>query len=318
LEFGEAPPWRWFFGDAPQRRMARRYWIRDTVVGLAELALYHLFRVTPIDLASWFGGIMVHIARLQYPESEPRARKLWIALRPQETDTALVDAAMVRLWQCVGRTMAEFPVLHRLWAHGRIVIEGAEHLAQARAAGKPILLAAVHLGNWEVIPAAGYALGYVGSSIYEPPENRFEHRIAVQVRAQFGAKSITPGPASARAVIRALHQWGGPFVIFIDEFIGDRVQAPAFGRPHRTDNNIAYIVRLAAICDAVVIPVYCVRLHGGAQFKVIALPPLDLVHSGDRKADIFANVIRLDAIIDPIIRAHLDQWYYALDFDADS
>lgn len=318
IESGEAPPWRWLIGNAQQRRSAFTYWIRDTVVGLMELALYRLFRACPIDLCSWFGGAIVHVTRLKYRESEQRARKAWIALRPQEADQASVDKAIDRLWNCVSRTMAEFAVIDRFWAKGRITVEGHEHLARARAERRPILIAGLHLGNWEVVVAAGYAYGYVGSSIYVPPENRFEHRIAVEVRARFGAKSIAPGPSSGRDVLRALQDWGGPFVIFVDEFARDRVQAPAFGRPLRADNNIGYIVRIAAMCDAVVIPTYCVRVGKGARFKVTALPPLDMVRSGDRKADIIENIARLDAIIDPIIRAHLDQWYCVLDFDFES
>ncbi len=317
VEPADAPGFRAFFGDAKERRAARQYWLKDTAVGLLELVLYRLLRLTPVDFCSWFGGAIVHVTRYLYPDSERRARKLWITLRPQEADPASVDAAMSRLWQCVSRTMTEFAVLDRLWANNRIVVEGEEYVAQARASGRPILLAAVHLGNWEVIPAAGYALGYVGSSIYEPPPNRFEHRIAVEVRARFGAKSIAAGPTSARAVLRALKEWKGPFVIFVDELTRDRVQAPAFGRALRTDGNIAYIVRLAAMCDAVVIPVYCLRVGGHARFRVTALPPLDLVHSGDRHADVMENVARLDAIVGAVIQANLDQWFYALDFDFD-
>jgi Kdo2-lipid IVA lauroyltransferase/acyltransferase len=69
------------------------------------------------------------------------------------------------------------------------------------------------------------------------------------------------------------------------------------------------------MCDAVIIPIYCVRLDGRAQFKVTALAPLQMACGGDRHADVMTNVARLDAVIDPIIRAHLDQWYYLLDFD---
>jgi Kdo2-lipid IVA lauroyltransferase/acyltransferase len=314
-ETPEAPPLRWLIGDARQRRIARKYWLRDTAIGVLEILLYRLQRLAPIDFCSWFGAVIVHGTRHLYPQSEKRARTAWAVLRPQETDPVVVDAAMTRLWKCVSRTMMEFAVLDRLWAAGRIAVEGEEHLARARAQGKPILLAALHLGNWEVIEAAGFAYGYIGSSIYEPPENRFEHRIAVEVRARFGAKSIPAGPSAARAVLRALKAWGGPFVIFVDEFVRGRVQAPAFGRWLRSDGNIAYIVRLAAMCDAVVIPISCVRLGGRAQFKVTALAPLEMACSGDRKANVMTNVARLDAIIDPIIRAHLDQWYYLLDFD---
>lgn len=317
-EIAEVPPLRWLFGDARQRQIAGKYWLRDTVVGVVELVLYRLMRMVPIDFCSWFGGVIVHGTRHLYPESEKRARKAWVILRPQEAEPTAVDAAMNRLWQCVSRTMTEFAVLDRLWAAGRIAVEGEEHLARARAQGKPILLAALHLGNWEVIEAAGFAYGYIGSSIYEPPENRFEHRIAAEVRARFGAKSIAAGPSAARAVLRALGEWGGPFVIFVDELTRNRVQAPAFGRRLRIDGNLAYVIRLAAMCGAVVIPIYCVRLGDGARFKVTALPPLEMANSGDRKADVMINVARLNAIVEPIVRAHLDQWYYLLDFEFDS
>jgi lauroyl/myristoyl acyltransferase len=60
-----------------------------------------------------------------------------------------------------------------------------------------------------------------------------------------------------------------------------------------------------------------VRVEGRARFKVTVLPALDLVQSGDREADLMANIAMIDALIDPIIRAHLDQWFYGLDFEFD-
>jgi Kdo2-lipid IVA lauroyltransferase/acyltransferase len=306
---------RQFLGAAQERKNAWRYWIRDTAVGSFEVILLRLLRLTPIDFASWVGAVIVHGTRYLYPDSEKRARKNWVVLRPQETDPAVVDAAMMRLWKCVSRTMTEYSILDRLAPAGRIVIEGAEHVATSRARGRPILLAALHLGNWEVIEAAGFSLGYVGSFIYERLQNRFEHRIAFEVRARFGANPVPADPSTARAVLRAMQESGGPFVIFVDEFIRNRVQAPAFGRQLRSDNNLAYIVRLAAMCNAVVIPIYCLRLGGGAHFKVTVLPPLEMADSGNRKADAATNAARLNALIEPIVRAHLDQWYYLLDFD---
>jgi Kdo2-lipid IVA lauroyltransferase/acyltransferase len=310
-----APPLRWLLGNMEQRRIARRYWLRDPAVGAAELAIHFAMRLVPIDVASYSGAVITYLTRRLYPDSELRARKAWSVLRPRESDPASVDAAMDRLWRNVGRTMHEYSILDRLWAAGRIEVSDIEHLDRARDQGKPILVTPVHLGNWEVVLVAGIARGHCGSGIYEPPQNRFEHRVANAVRARYGARFVAAGPNSVRAAVRELQARKGPFIVYVDEFIRGRVQAPSFGRPLRPDANIAYAVRLAAMTGAVVIPAYCLRLDDSARFRVQFLPPLKLASSGDRKADIAENVRRLDAVIAPIIRAHLDQWYFALDFE---
>jgi Kdo2-lipid IVA lauroyltransferase/acyltransferase len=311
------PPLRWLFGDAGQRRLARRYWLRDPWVGAAELALHYSMRAMPIDMCSASGAAITTFTRRLYPESEARARKVWAALRPEEADARSVDAAIDRLWRNVGRTMHEYSVIDRLWAAGRIEVAGIEHLHEARDQGKPILVAPVHLGNWEIVLVTGIACGHCGSGIYEPPQNRFEHRIANRVRARYGARFVAAGPHSAREAVRELRSRRGPFIVYVDEFIRGRVQAPSFGRPLRMDANIAYAVRLAALTGAALIPAYCLRIDDSAQFKVQFLPPVPLAEGGDRAADIAENMKRLDAAIAPVIQAHLDQWYFALDFELD-
>ncbi|MBV9969829.1 MAG: hypothetical protein JO228_07590, partial [Xanthobacteraceae bacterium] len=166
---GEAPPppLRWFFGDAEQRRIACRYWLRDPLIGVAELALHYTMRAMPIDMCSYSGAAITYFTRRLYPESEARARKAWTVLRPEAADRRSVDAAMDRLWRNVGRTMHEYSVIDRLWAAGRIAVSGIEHLHEARDRGKPILVAPVHLGNWETVLVTGIACGHCGSGIYE-------------------------------------------------------------------------------------------------------------------------------------------------------
>ncbi|MBV9971121.1 MAG: lysophospholipid acyltransferase family protein [Xanthobacteraceae bacterium] len=214
--------------------------------------------------------------------------------------------------------MHEYSVIDRLWAAGRIAVSGIEHLHEARDRGKPILVAPVHLGNWETVLVTGIACGHCGSGIYEPPQNRFEHRLANRVRARYGARFVSAGPHSAREAIRELRSRRGPFIVYIDEFIRGRVQAPSFGRALRGDANIAYAVRLAALTGAAVIPAYCLRVEDSARFEVKFLPPLALIDTGDRSADLAENMKRLDAAIAPVIQANLDQWYFALDFEFDS
>ena len=54
-----------------------------------------------------------------------------------------------------------------------------------------------------------------------------------------------------------------------------------------------------------------------AIFEVQFLPAVELARTDDREADVAENARRLDAILAPIIHAHIDQWYFALDFEFD-
>ncbi|MGE0629587.1 MAG: lysophospholipid acyltransferase family protein [Hyphomicrobiaceae bacterium] len=288
-------------------------------MGVLDLVIHFGLRPLPIDWCSKLGSYLGLFGRLRYPASHRRILKAWATLRPDEADPAAARDAAYRLWRCVGRTMGEYSVLDRLWQAGRIEVEGVEHLDAARDAGRPRLVMGLHLGNWEAIPPTLIAVGHPGCGIYLPPVNRFDHWIAVTARERYGARLIAPGQTATREALKALKENSGIFIIYVDEFIRGKVQAPAFGRRLRPNgNNIAYVARLAAMTGADIIPAYCVRQGETAYFKVQFLAPVALENSGTPKESAAANVARLDAAISPIIRNHLDQWFYGLDLDLES
>jgi KDO2-lipid IV(A) lauroyltransferase len=300
------PPFGWLFTTDGRRQPAVKYWLRDTAQGWLNTAVHQALGAMPIDACSAFGAAMAATGPLRYAQSNARARSNWRIIRPDQADPASIDAAMRNLWRSVSRTMAELSVLHRLWPARRIAVEGLEHLVAVRDAGKPILVAILHLGNWEVVPVTGIALGFHGFGIYEPPENRFDHRIAVKARERFGAEPCA-GSDAMRAALRALKEIRGPFIIFIDECVGNHVFAPAFGRSLPPAGNLAYTARLARMTGAAVIPAFCVRLDDRAQFKVMIRPPVEIERTADRERDLLTNIGRINAVIEPIIRQHLDQ-----------
>jgi len=310
-----AVPPGWLFADAEKRRAAWRYWVRDGIVGGGHLVLHHALRRLPIDGCSAVGAEAIRFARHLYPQSDARARRLWAAINPRQASRADTDRAMRTLWRNVSRTMAEYSVLDRLWAAGRITVVGQEHLDAARGAGRPILLAGLHLGNWELIGVTLVAIGYHGSGFYEPQDNRFHDRIAKAVRLRYGAKVVFPKHSAARTAYRLLSAGSEVFLIYVDEMIRGRVSAPALGRPLRTEGNIAHVARLARLTGAAVIPVYCLRVGDCARFKITFLPALDLPRSADKDADLAAHVAAINAAIEPVVKRHVDQWYYALDFE---
>jgi Kdo2-lipid IVA lauroyltransferase/acyltransferase len=291
-------------------RAAIEYWVIDPAVGGLTLAVYYLLRTLPIDWCSAVGGMIgVLIGRYCERAAWARARHNYLrlsSLPPSETDA---DAAMTRLWQHIGRLLAETAVLDRLWQAGRIEVNGLHHLAAARDAGRPHLMMGLHLGTWEVFGAAMYALGFPGKFIYLPPRNRFQDRIARRVRKHWG-KALPLTVGGLREAHRTLVEERGAVVMLVDEFIKGRgVLAPLFGRPIASRSNLSNAVRLTLASGGALLPFYVERLRGGARFRLTILPEVELIRSGESHADVIENIRSLDRLITRIITERLEQWF---------
>src|SRR5260221_520052 len=129
-----------------------------------------------------------------------------------------------------------------------------------------------------------------------------------------GAILLPPSLTSTRRAYTALVEERASLLIFVDELVKGRINAPAFGRPLRPRGNIANVARLALASGAVVIPAHVERCAkgagagGGARFHVTFEPRVELIRGGDEAATLATNVATLDALIAPIVLARLDQW----------
>ena len=304
-----APALAWRFGDPDQRAAWRRYWIDDTISGVLSTLTHWLFKLLPVDACSAVGAwIGQELGRRRYRVATQRARDNYARLRPDVTDPAEVAAAVVRMWRNAGRSMVEFSVMRRLHRGDRVAVVGAEHLAAARATHRPRIFLLLHLGAWELVGPMLLREGEHGRHVYQPPTNRFERRIAEQVRRPFRHLMISPGTGEVREAVRALNRDKGGIILGIDEYIRGRVQAPAFGREISPDANLVSAARLALMSDAVLLPAYVLRTRG-AHFALHIGAPFEPVRTGDRAADLAATVAAIDGAITPIVAANLDQWF---------
>ena len=296
-------------------RAWRRYWIRDPLLGMLNLGLHYGCRVLPTEWCSAIGGKLgILNGRYRYHTVRRRAERLYLGVAGGNATERDAAAAVMRAFDNAGRSMLEFSALDRLWDEGRIAVVGREHLLGARAAGLPVIVMGLHLGNWETIGPTIVELGFRGAKgFYQPPRSRFEHKIVVAARERYGAIMLPNGVTGARGAHRHLVEERGVFLMYADEERNGRVSAPLFGRPLPRFANILNIIRLAWASGAAVIPAYAERLPG-ARFRVTYLPPVELMPDGaDAAAALGENVQRIDRLITPIVRAHLDQWYMLLE-----
>lgn len=244
--------------------------------------------------------------RLRHAGKIGRAAKALRHLRPELDEAQRLDFARRNLLN-QARTLAEYGRLHRLWSEGRIVVEGRENL---QTGGRPLLVAGLHLGNWEAIGPALCGLGLGVTGVYQPPRGQAQHEIITAARRRYGAVPIQPSVQAARQMLRVLKHGAVPLLLYLDEFQNGRVNAPALGRPPATGGNIQLALRLAAMAGAALVPAYVVR-EKGPRFRVRFLPALPVA------GDLPAEQAALEAVIEPLIRRHLDQWLMLYAFRRD-
>ncbi len=301
----KAPPLPWIWGGPAERLAWRRYWIRDVAQGLWALFLQGVLAAGTIGWCSGLGEFLGLLFGRIYRDKQARACANIIALRPDLEPQ--LEAVLRSTWASMGRTLAEFSVIDRLWTSSRVRVEGMEHLEAARAAGRPRVVASMHLANWELVGPKFVTLGEDAVSFFQPVPNRFRRWIATRLRRRFAGQLLPPGARSALVAHRVLAERCGAVIIYVDEMRGGRVMAPAFGRAHRLDGNMGRAVRMAHMTGGLILPAYVLR-EGGARFCLRILPPraVRVTPAGD--LDLEQSVKDLDSLFDPIVRAHLDQW----------
>jgi KDO2-lipid IV(A) lauroyltransferase len=314
----KAPPWRW-----ADRQALARYWLRDPMQGLADWLPHQAMRLLPTEGASAVGARLGLRGGRKRQVGSDRVRALLRELRPEASPEA-IEALLAAHWSHVGRCFGEFAALSRFRAEGRIAVEGAEHVLGPWQSGRPLIVAGLHVGNWEVVHAGLAMLGIPFHAIYQRLPNRFRMRIADRARNRSrtsagsgAAVAVAPTLGAVFEAHRILEAREAALLYYVDEFWEGRVHAPALGRPLRMDGNIMRAVRLAAATGAALVPAYALRLGDAARFRLTFLPPVEIGPQGRGRAAVLQDIAALDRVVEGVVRAHPEQWFMAHVFQPD-
>ncbi len=283
--------------------------LRSRLQDLAHYALYYGLRYAPIDAVSAIGSAFV---RWSVPRNRPwilegarnNLKRLW-----PDADDAKINAAVLRFLDNVGRLMAEFAVLTRLHDAGRIKVTERFERHVPDLPNAATVAVALHTGNWETSIAALHARGHKVTGFAIPPETWAQRVIATRVRKHLGLTTLLPDARGLRSARRILKE-GGVVYVFCDEARAGRTMGPFFGRPPHLEGNLAIAAWLARDSGARLAVVHCRRVEK-ANFLIDAVP---YFHLPERTAPVERkstdDVAYLNAIIEPIVLANLDQWYF--------
>ena len=287
--------------------------VGNAAVGAAAVALLKLMRcVDPDRLANMAGRTMQMIGPL-LPENRIARANLKAAF--PEKSASEIEAILRGTCDNLGRMGAEFAHLDRLWdydpAHperrGRIEVPqtGIERFKRLAEDGKPALIFAAHLANWEMpgICAATYKLD--SAVLYRRPNIARLDRWILETREASMGQLISTGLDAPLKLAEAL-QRGAHVGMLVDQYYVRGVEVTFFGQ--RTMAN-PLLARLARHFDCPIVGARIIRLPGSRLTGEITE---DIVPARDAagKVDVAGTMQIVMSVIEGWIREHPEQWLW--------
>jgi KDO2-lipid IV(A) lauroyltransferase len=268
-----------------------------------------LFGRLPRGVALAIGAF---VGELFYRLDRPHRRIALFNLRlafPEKSDAERL-AILRRSCRNLGRVAAEFCHLPSLTAdsvHSYVRVEdpaGWEAALTAHAAHGAVILTG-HFGNFELLAYAHGLLGHPITLVHRSMRNPLVDRAIIELRSRAGTVSLAKKTA-AKAALRALHD--RRFVAIPADQNQTRrygVFVDLFGLPASTTPGPARLAMLSRL-----LPVFLIRDGESDQHRIVVLPEVELVHTGDRERDVVENTQRCTAVIETMLRRYPDQWIW--------
>jgi lauroyl/myristoyl acyltransferase len=185
-------------------------------------------------------------------------------------------------------------------------VEGEEHIEEALARGKGVILVGAHFGNVDILIQLPLALGVPLSTPVEhiEPERLFQYTL--RLRTSHGVRMFpTGGPMMG--LYRALKR-GEVVGLAADRAIDVSTRkVEFFGAPASLPEGP---VRLALRTGAALIPGFCRRLPDNTFHARIG-PAFELPNTGDGEADVTAGMKMVVEVLERAISQEPEQWLLA-------
>jgi KDO2-lipid IV(A) lauroyltransferase len=276
-------------------------------IGMLRTARYF----DPIKTANLFGRITRLIGPMMREQKIGRAN---LTAAFPEKSPAEIEAILSGVWDNLGRVGAEFAHLDQIWEHdparpedSRIEIEkrSYELFTQLRLDGKPALIFASHLANWELPALAAVAHGLDAAILYRRLNVGSADRIVQDMRAVKMGTLIPAGHDAPLKLAEALKN-GQHVGMLVDQYLTNGVEVTFFGRKTRANPMLARLLR------QIECPIHGVRIIRlpGHRFRAELSEEVKPVRDAAGQIDIQGTMQAVTSVIEGWIREYPDQWLW--------
>ena len=243
------------------------------------------------DAAAWLARVAnireARVARrnleLAYPQLDDAARERRLRAVLRETGRGAFET--LRFW--TRRESDNLRLIER--------VHGQEFFDAALAAGKGLIVAAPHYGNWELLNQWLAARTPI-TVVYRRPEHASGEAFLRRVRGRANVRQAPAEGSAMRQLFRTL-VGGGVVGILPDQQpkAGDGEFAPFFGVPAL---SMTLLPRLARRTGATVLFVVAERLYPGLRFEIRVTPAPAALRDADPAIAVAAMNAAVQAIAD--------------------
>ncbi len=228
---------------------------------------------------------------------------------PEEIETILAG-----VWDNLGRVGAEFAHIDHIWDfdearpnEGRTQLSRRTHelFHQLRLDGKPALIFASQLANWEMPALAAVAHGLDTAILYRRPNIASADRIIQEMR-QVKMGTLIPAGRDAPLRLAEALQKGQHVAMLVDQYLTGGVEVTFFGRKTRANPMLARLLR------QVECPIHGVRIIRlpGHQFRAELTEEVKPVRDEHGKIDVQGTTQAVTSVVEGWIREYPDQWLW--------
>ena len=255
----------------------------------------------PLWLGYWIADALTEVHFRLFPARRHAALVNLAVIMPRATRRERLAVAR-EMMRSYNRMLFEFFRLPHLTRdellHG-IEVVGRDHLEQAVARGRGVILTSTHVGNWELAAVVLAHWGYRLHAVAGVQLSRWLTPAVRETKAELALDTVAPEDGFRR-LLRALEH---------NDLVALMVDGDIFAQGTRVDLFGRELVfpagpgMLAQRTGALVICGYCERL-GRGRFRIVMEPALDPATFPDTTALVKA----VAATSERHIREHLPQW----------
>src|SRR5262252_6118413 len=269
-------------------------------------AIHRCNRIVVSDMA----GAVMRIIGPWLPEHRTGRDNLRAAF-PQKSD-ANIEIILRGVWDNLGRVAAEIAHLDHICSGDRYkrnfidyTPESIARFIQLKEDGKPAVVFAAHLANWELPAVIAASDGLDSVVLYRRPNLGAIADAVIALRKGLMGELVASSMGAPVAFARALEQ-GRHVAMLVDQHYTRGIDVTFFGRTCKVNPLIAMLAR------EIECPIYgtrVIRLPGN-RFRVEVSEEVKPVRDAEGRIDVQGTMQAITEVVEGWVREHPEQWLW--------